>query len=197
MRLILARHGQSWANVDSTKHSDPDSPLTPLGEQQADRLGRWLKQHEPELDVIWASPLQRARNTAAIANQYLNLPVVLHDGLMEIPRYDLPMLDQREHPFLPETQSTPPQPEDNILVHHRVQVKLVLDELITDLYRPKPILVISHGGTCAAMLRIIFNRTDIYFRTHNTAFHDVEWRDGRWMIFGLNLKPHLPAELIT
>lgn len=76
--LWLVRHGESAANVAylaahkaglghiGLKGRDVDVLLSPLGEQQADALGRWFgsghEQTRP--DVILTSPYLRARHTA-------------------------------------------------------------------------------------------------------------------------------------
>ena len=75
-RLWLVRHGQSAGNVarDAAQLSgalqielnlrDVDVPLSPMGEQQADALGRWFTHHRVRPDVILCSPYLRARQTA-------------------------------------------------------------------------------------------------------------------------------------
>lgn len=196
MRLILARHGQSFGNVDPAAYAGRDAPLTPLGEQQADRLGRWLKESEPEIDAIKCSPLRRALQTAEIANEHLRLPVIVDERLAEIERYDLPLLPRRKHPLQPETAHADPA-ADGYYDLYKDRVKEALADLLADLARPKPILVVSHGGASATILRLIVERHDIYFLTNNTGLHFLEWSDGRWRIHGLNQLRHLTPDLIS
>lgn len=75
----LVRHGQSAGNVArdaaeaAARHwidiewRDVDTPLSTLGEQQADALGRWYAAmpHDAQPTVVLASPYVRARATAA------------------------------------------------------------------------------------------------------------------------------------
>ncbi len=196
MHLILARHGQSFANVDSARFGHGDSPLTPLGEQQAHKLGLWLRAHQPDIDLIAASPLKRAQLTAEIINQYLHLPMKIYEGLAEMERFDLPYLDRREHPFRRETHYSLPD-EDGYMEGYKARVIEVLEELTADLARPKPLLIVSHGGTSATIIRHILERHDLFIRTHNTAFHSLKWEDGRWHVLGMNLAPHLPYEMLS
>src|SRR5436190_97717 len=77
-RLWLVRHGQSAGNVArDAAHAagldriaiagrDVDVPLSPLGEQQADALGRWFAagRGNGRPEVILCSPYLRARETA-------------------------------------------------------------------------------------------------------------------------------------
>jgi probable phosphoglycerate mutase len=196
MRLILARHGQSFGNVDPAAHAGRDAPLTPLGEKQADQLGQWLKESEPDIDAVLYSPLRRARQTAEIANAYLQLPLSVDERLAEIERYDLPLLPRRMHPLQPETAHADPA-GDGYYDLYKDRVKAALTDLLADLMRPKPILVVSHGGTSATILRLIVERHDIYFLTNNTGLHVLEWSDGRWRIHGLNQLRHLTPDLIS
>jgi broad specificity phosphatase PhoE len=59
--LYLVRHGETAANVDGLLLGRADPPLTALGARQAARLATVL----PRPDRVVASPLRRARDTAA------------------------------------------------------------------------------------------------------------------------------------
>lgn len=75
--LWLIRHAESTGNLDGT-HSDSD--LSPMGEEQGRALGRRLS--GLDFDLVWSSPLLRARRTAAIA-----LPghaIIVDDRLTEL-----------------------------------------------------------------------------------------------------------------
>lgn len=74
MRLILVRHGESEWNKIGRYQGQEDAPLSELGQQQAQALAQRLKREK--LDVIYASPLQRANNTArAIAEFHPEVPL--------------------------------------------------------------------------------------------------------------------------
>ncbi len=75
----LARHGESIGNVAASRAEaeglevipleprDADVPLSPVGIDQADALGRWLRPRLGEFDSFWTSPYVRARQTLEIA----------------------------------------------------------------------------------------------------------------------------------
>jgi len=75
--LWIVRHGQSAGNVarDAAEAAeehlidiewrDVDTPLSALGEQQADALGRWFAAMPARPGVVLCSPYVRARQTAA------------------------------------------------------------------------------------------------------------------------------------
>jgi broad specificity phosphatase PhoE len=189
MKLILARHGQSMANADPNWRGE-DPPLTSLGEQQADLLGRWLEQHYPDIDTVVASPLSRAKRTAEIACQHLKQPLHILETLREIQTWDFPLLPKRIHP-LDATQTVPGDDPTNIYGQFRLQVMEAMEWLMRYCDHPNPILVVSHGGTMATMLRVLFNVPDVYFVTVNTGIHTIIWKEGHWSIHGINQMPHL------
>lgn len=83
MRLIIVRHGESEWNKIGRYQGQEDAPLSDLGRQQADALAQRLKREK--LDAIFASPLQRAANTArAIAEFHPDVPFYTENALLEI-----------------------------------------------------------------------------------------------------------------
>lgn len=79
-RLYIVRHGESAGNIAREAANvaghrmidldvrDVDVPLSPLGETQAEALGRWFASlpHDRTPDIILTSPYVRARHTAEI-----------------------------------------------------------------------------------------------------------------------------------
>jgi broad specificity phosphatase PhoE len=82
MQLLLIRHGQSQANVDQIIQGD-DDPLTALGREQAEHLGRHLASSR-EVTHLYSSPLARARETAEIIGRHIGLDPAFEAGLAEI-----------------------------------------------------------------------------------------------------------------
>ena len=79
MDLILVRHGLPERVVAQTGPADPN--LSETGRRQADALGHYLAKEQ--IDAIWTSPMNRARETAHPLAQRLNLVPVVHDGIAE------------------------------------------------------------------------------------------------------------------
>jgi broad specificity phosphatase PhoE len=61
MQLFFCRHGQSMGNLTDDYSTPAHDQLSPLGWEQAERLAERLAEHH--FDVIYASPLRRARET--------------------------------------------------------------------------------------------------------------------------------------
>jgi len=82
MKLYLARHGQSEANVLRViSNRGSIHPLTELGRQQAAELARAMT--GIPITKVYSSPLLRARQTAEIVSAALHLPVEISDALRE------------------------------------------------------------------------------------------------------------------
>ena len=65
MKLYLVRHGQTDWNLKRIAQGQTDIPLNATGIQQAEALRDKLKDYR--FDICYASPLQRAAQTAKIA----------------------------------------------------------------------------------------------------------------------------------
>lgn len=81
LTMLLVRHAQTAANAAGRFAGREDTPLTAAGRAMADALAAALATEPP--DAIWASPLQRARDTAAPLATRLGLAVRADDGLIE------------------------------------------------------------------------------------------------------------------
>lgn len=83
MRLVLARHGRSTANVARILDSaPPGAPLDELGREQAARLGERLAARP--VRAVYASRAVRAQQTAAPMAAAHGLPVEVVDGVQEV-----------------------------------------------------------------------------------------------------------------
>lgn len=66
-RLWLARHGETDWSASGKHTGRTDVPLNALGRKQAEALGTGLERLDVSFDAAWTSPLDRARETAALA----------------------------------------------------------------------------------------------------------------------------------
>jgi broad specificity phosphatase PhoE len=86
LRLVLARHGQTQANIDRVLDTAlPGPPLTALGRLQAAALGRELADGvEGTVTGLYHSPARRARETADLVAEHLDLVPVEVTGVHEV-----------------------------------------------------------------------------------------------------------------
>lgn len=98
MDLILVRHGQSQNNA--TRSGILNSPLTPLGHQQGESVGRAVAALKPE--IIASGSLQRALQTAWYTAEQVNMPIEVWDHAHEVrlePGYDGLHMDDMHQRF--------------------------------------------------------------------------------------------------
>ena len=82
-KLLMIRHGQSVANVERIFAGHLDSPLTQLGQRQAQLTANYLYSHYP-VDRVYTSDLSRAYTTGKTVADLFGLPVISHIELREI-----------------------------------------------------------------------------------------------------------------
>lgn len=81
--FYIFRHGQSSYNLAGrTQGQTNDSVLTELGKKQAYEIGKKLQNRG--IEIIFCSPLTRAKQTADLANTYLNLPIITDEHFIEV-----------------------------------------------------------------------------------------------------------------
>lgn len=81
-KIYVTRHGETEWNTLGRMQGHLDSPLTDLGENQADWLGESLK--NIPINYIYSSPSGRAMQTATSINKYKQLEIRTDDNLREI-----------------------------------------------------------------------------------------------------------------
>ena len=83
MKLYIFRHGQTNGNVNNiVQGAGVDIPLNETGHKQAQNLAQKL---QPEkLDIIYSSPMIRARETAQTVASVSKIPVEVMPGLEEV-----------------------------------------------------------------------------------------------------------------
>ena len=80
--VYLVRHGETVWNAEGRLCGSSDIPLSPIGQQQAQRLAQRLR--SVPLAAIYSSPLRRTRQTAETIAALHNLPVHPVPELSEI-----------------------------------------------------------------------------------------------------------------
>ena len=145
----MVRHGQTAANIEGLWHGSTDTPLTERGQDQARKLGAYFHNIMTP-DVIYASPLQRARHTAqAIADAH-NLDVQLDPRLQEFclgdwegfKFEDIDLSHDKEGRLYSDPDFAPPNGESQ----HKVRKRVVeaIEEIIAR-HPDQNVVLVSHG----------------------------------------------------
>lgn len=214
MQLYLIRHGQSFINLadwDWNGGATLDQPLTELGMAQAEALAGWLPGHVANVSALYASSMQRARQTAEPLSKVYDCPVRFEDRVREIGnnRIDHTAWPADEAPkrytqFWATARPFSPTMHDaetsETYMHTRVRVGLFMEELV-DRHRGENVLVVCHGGVIDCAFDHIFNvgpwrRCEMW--TNNTGVTHFEYVEhpGRevWRLHYYNRADHLAAE---
>lgn len=156
--IYFVRHGQS---IDNTREKPvlqgPDDPLSEFGKEQAQFVADRLTSVHAE--IIFSSPMPRARDTAQIIHEATSLPLVQSELFREYrpprkligrpkddPESQVFLHAQREHMHDPSWHYAD---EDNYHDLHEQAVKM-LDFLIS---RPeKEIIVVTHAGILRVLI---------------------------------------------
>jgi probable phosphoglycerate mutase len=81
MELLLIRHALP-ERVETRDGSPADPPLSALGRAQAERMARWLASEK--IRAIYASPMRRARETAAPLARALGVELAIDAHFVEM-----------------------------------------------------------------------------------------------------------------
>lgn len=180
-RLLLVRHGQIDANIDSRWHGSTDGELTAHGEAQARRVAAHLARTRPDVAAVYTSPLRRARDTAAPIAAALGLAVVVRPGLAE---YAIGVLENEtfsdlaaRHRFFERSEAdlswAPPGGESLGTVAARVVATW------QDVARAHPgaeVALVSHGAAIATGLATLLDgdpRAWSRYRIRNTSVTEI------------------------
>ncbi len=188
MHLYFIRHGQSYVNLADWNNGNTDEGLTELGHNQAAALADFLTREIPLVDTIYASTMQRARETAEHVARAYDQDIVSEDRLREIgnnrldhsawPNDDLPQdyadFWGSEKPFSP---ITPLVKGGESYIHFRARVGIFIEE-VAEKHPKETILFICHGGVIDAAFDHIFNigpwrRCEVW--NHNTGVTYFEY----------------------
>ena len=155
--ILLTRHGQTDWNIQRKAQGRTDVPLNEVGIKQAEKLRDDLL--DTNIDVIFYSPLQRAKKTAEIVNEGRNIPMICDDRLVErdfgeFEGNDYNKLDHEM--FWDYYQNVHYKSAENIQVIFK-RVYSFFDEILNK-YNGKDVLVVTHGGVCRVAY-FYFNNT--------------------------------------
>ena len=151
MELYVARHGETEWNAAARLCGRTDLPLNERGRQQAVVLAETLAALDRRFDLIIASPLTRAQQTAAIVSEKLGLAVETDDRLIEQNYGAYEGGSTQNCDFLVNKRQFAyryPNGESMLQVGYRIYDFLEALKRRTDLNR---VLLISHGGTCRVL----------------------------------------------
>jgi 2,3-bisphosphoglycerate-dependent phosphoglycerate mutase len=212
-RLHFIRHGEAYSNIAHegkvVSGMKGDRGLTPRGVAQVERLrDRLLASGELAADVVLASTLPRARQTAEMLAPVWETPIIPDDDLHELrpgaadgltreeahARYG--GADFRQQPYQPKS------PGGETWGAFALRVGTMLDRVTRD-YAGKTVVLITSGGVIHATFLVFFGMQTLippsaWFATDNASITTWEQRPWRnqpraWTLLRYNDISHLQS----
>ena len=175
MKLYVARHGETQWNAMNKICGRTDIPLTQRGLAQAKALAE--NTADLNIDIIIASPMIRAQQTAAAVSERCGIPVFTDERLIEQDFGIFEGMDRSTPEYLANKRqfaSRYPGGESQMIVAHRVYG---LVEELKEKYPGRNILLVCHGGVCR-VIRTYFedmtNEEYFLYSEENAAVKEYE-----------------------
>ena len=159
--IYFVRHGETDYNKQGRAQGHLDIPLNEVGLAQAQETAEKLK--DVAIDVIYSSPLKRARVTADTINKYHKVEVVEDDRLREL------YLGSRQGVILKDCT------KDEIAEFFSDPKKFGAESYnelcsrVEEIYKEiesiainKNVLIVSHGGVYRAITRYVLNLDNVH-----------------------------------
>ena len=156
MTIYLVRHG---ADDNSVRGGWSKHPLTDEGLKQSEALAEKLKENNCEAQIIWSSDLRRAKQTAEIIAQRLNLEVEYNAEFREVNNGDLAGMDNDlANELYPDLywrklawEQCYPNGESPKAFYERV--KIAWEKLLKG--GRKSVILVTHGGVINVILHLV------------------------------------------
>jgi probable phosphoglycerate mutase len=201
--LILIRHAQIDANVEKRWHGWTDSPLNATGRLQIARVAERVAREHPDIRAIYASPLQRTRDTAQAIADALGLQVIPEPHLRE---YGIGELEgelfhhlEKHHGFFTRIrQDAHFAPAGGESVHQVSERIMSAFRHFRDAHAGEKILAVSHGAVMGLGLATLLHgdpfEWDRYFFA-NTSVSQLQLGETPALL-GFNCTAHLDPSLM-
>lgn len=175
MKIYLVRHG---ADDNTVRGGWSNHPLTNKGIKQSLGLAEKLKASKCNAEIIYSSDLLRAKQTAEILANHLNLEIAYNQGFREVNNGDLAGMDNnlanKLYPdlFWKNLKWEQQYPNGESPKEFYERVKTAWDNLIkTD---NESIILVTHGGVINVIMHIV-NREEYSNKKHSYKVGNADY----------------------
>ncbi|MFM7755544.1 MAG: histidine phosphatase family protein [Actinomycetota bacterium] len=194
MEIILIRHAIPVRKELETGPADPE--LSPAGHTQSELLADYLSSEA--IDAVYASPMRRARETAAPLARQLDLDVTIVDGVAEFDRnseWYVPVEelkaanDPRWHELVSGRWNETDESETEFVERVVSSVESIIDR-----HSSQRVAVICHGGVINAYVARILglgNQRGFFYPNYTSIHRIAAARSGERSVVTLNETSHL------
>jgi 2,3-bisphosphoglycerate-dependent phosphoglycerate mutase len=206
MNIYFVRHGQTKFNEIKTEQGDGE-PLSPIGRHEAEMIAE--RAQNLTVEAIYASPIERAAQTAQTIGQAIQKEIIYSDLLAEQRRPSILVGERTNSPLMCQIyddcahhQGEPQwhHSDEENFIEYRARIRQAIEFLES---RPqKNLLVVSHGNFIKTLiLTITFGDNFTFetmrsfidgFRLKNTGLTYCHKNDlNRWSVEAFNDHRHL------
>ncbi|TYR73933.1 histidine phosphatase family protein [Rossellomorea vietnamensis] len=186
-KICIVRHGQTDWNKERRLQGRTDIDLNETGERQAADAREYL--HNEEWDVIITSPLKRAKRTAEIINERLQLP------LLEMEEFAERYFGEAEGLLIEESRrkypngGSPGQESREEVVDRAIRGVEEIQQRFPD----KNVLLVAHGALIGLLLAELSPGEFVYGETRlvNACINTIHFQDNKWNLKEYNQIGHL------
>jgi broad specificity phosphatase PhoE len=199
-RVILIRHGQTAWNREARFRRQTDIPLDEIGLRQARLTGEYVAACWP-LTAVYASPMQRAMQTAEAVADPQGLPVQPLEGLLDIhfgKLQGMAVADAKaRYPELLQAWRTAPQtvrfPGGEGLDEVRRRCTAALRQVV-DRHPEETVAMVAHTVVNRVLLCAVLDLDNDHFwhlEQDTCAVNRIEWDGAQYRLTLMNDTSHL------
>jgi uncharacterized phosphatase len=184
MRIELIRHGQTDWNRDGRLQGSSDVPLNDTGRAQAVETAAVLA--DQGLSAIVSSPLMRARETARIIAETLDIDLgATYDDLIERDYASLEGAVPTENiPDMPDAAFPDIEPREAVIARGMRAIAEIRDTRLPIDGPDATVAAVCHGTIIRFVLSEILGEEIPHI--HNAAINEIEWTDDSWRVLSVN-----------
>lgn len=187
--LTLVRHGEPARGGDDYDPMDP--ALTKRGVLQAQATAEYLVSRE-EYDVLYSSPMKRARQTAEIIAGYLGAGMQLMPGLVEFDHGSQYLHYEDAPAVYAKYEAGDLSPWGTTLSAFRTRILASIEQMAAQQAAGGRALAVCHGGVVNAFITHLvglYDRPRVMEPAYGSISRFQRDPDGRWSILELNTTP--------
>lgn len=187
MIICLVRHGQTNWNIRTLLQGLTDNELNETGIKQAQTVGKYLKNHDPNWDILISSPLKRALKTGEIIKDILKFPdeIIINPELSErdFGSFEGKVLDSEIYDLIDQEKIPGLESKAN-LEKRSLQALLNLEKA----YPNKKILAFSHAQFIKSLIMQLDPNFNFRSLLKNSSMNYFEVKDGKIKIIKYNVE---------
>lgn len=201
--LMFVRHGETVGNQEQIAHGQSESPLNDRGIEQARTTAAMLMSWPRQYHRVYTSPFSRAYDTAKHISDELQLPIQVHEGLMEgflgdwecVTYEQLGKFEFARHSIK----------DDDFNGHNGEspnQLAARMRQTITEIgatHSQENVIIVSHGAAIAHAIASLLGTKPVFgyqYLMHNCAVTELSVSP-EVQLQCLNSHDHLPEDLKT